>query len=103
MPATRYPASTALHHGLKAVAFPMPIFLDYAKTPQDVDTEYNFDLPGEEVEEGRNVHETIRRLEEVAERMTFSAEKGKDGVFGDEIYRRWLGYVSFSYPFYLLY
>ena len=87
MPADRFPASTALHHGLKAVAFPMPIFLDYAKIPEDIDKEYNF-------KSGQDVYQAAVKFEEIGNRMTYFSSKGKETNFADELYKRWLGYVS---------
>ena len=97
MPAARYPASTALHHGLKAVAFPMPIFLDYAKRAKDVENEYNFDMPERENggDKAGAMHNKMSKIEELGERMSFFSDKVKENGFGDEIYKRWLGYVSF--------
>ena len=87
MPANKYPASTALHHGLKAVAFPLPIFLDYAKPPVDVEREFNSNG-------GRDVYEAADKFEETGHRMTSFSSKDKQTNFADELYKRWLGYVS---------
>ena len=83
----KFPASIALHHGLKAVAFPLPIYLDYAKAPSDVEKEFNFNG-------GRDVYDAAQNFEEIGHRMTYFSSKDKQPSFADDLYKRWLGYVS---------
>ena len=87
MPSNRFFVSTALHHGLKAVAFPLPIYLDYAKAPVDVDREVN-------TNNGRDIYNAAQKFEEIGHRMTCFSPNDKLSNFADELYKRWLGYVS---------
>ena len=87
MPADRFPASTALHHGLKLVKFPIPIFLDYAKAPVDVEYEFNF-------REGLDIYDAASKFDSIGHRMTYYDTKDKQANFADDMYKRWLGYVS---------
>ncbi|KAG8532968.1 uncharacterized protein KY384_001750 [Bacidia gigantensis] len=106
MPMDRYPASTALHHGLKAVTFPLPTYLDYAKVAQNVDKEYNYREVRKVVDDsklGRKDGEVVRaktqleqraNFDDIANRMSFFEVENKESAFADELYKRWLGYVS---------
>ncbi|KAL9103466.1 MAG: hypothetical protein Q9163_001494 [Psora crenata] len=85
MPADKFAASTALHHGLKAVAFPLPVYLDYAKAPADVETEFNSN-------NGRDIYDDAKKSEEIGNRMTCYPSQHKGSNFADELYKRWLGY-----------
>jgi len=89
MPSKTYPASTALHHGLKVAAFPLPTFLDYAKSPRDIDQEFNED-------NGKAVYSEQRQHGDIHHRMTYYSSMDKEETFADELYKRWLGYVSFD-------
>lgn len=109
MPLDQYSVSTALHHGLKAVSVPSPVFLDYAKTAEMVEHEYNFQATGDG-EKGTD--DPLAKYNEIRKRMSVwgpassgnagvgdksswanSDDTTLEGVFSDEIYKRWLGYV----------
>ena len=87
MPADRFPASTALHHGLKLVKFPLPIFLDYAKSPADIEYEFNF-------KDGKDIYDAASKFEQIGHRMSYFDTQDKRENYADDMYKRWLGYVS---------
>ena len=84
-----YAASTALHHGLKVVVFPLPVYLDFARSPKWVEKAFNEG-------DGARVSERPFKYEAEWRRMTFWAALDQVTVFSDELYKRFLGYVSVS-------
>ena len=82
-----YPQSTALHHGLKLVAFPLPIYLDFAKSPENMNAAFN-------AAEGRTVLNNPPIHDGTWHRMTYWASIDEKTTYPDELYKRWLGYVS---------
>lgn len=90
MPPEMYPQSTALHHGLKLVVFPLPIYLDFAKSPENMNAAFN-------AAEGRTVLNNPPIHDGTWHRMTYWASIDEKTTYPDELYKRWLGYVSI-YP-----
>lgn len=86
MPPTLFPASTALHHGLKVVAFPLPIFLDATVSPEQIEAEFNHP------DWGRHTYDTPYKYADFWRRMTFAISVDELPTFADELYKRWLGY-----------
>lgn len=86
MPPSMFPASTALHHGLKVVAFPLPIFFDATISPQVLEEEWN--TP----DWGRHTYDKPYRYKGFWRWMTFAIAVDDEPAFADETYRRWLGY-----------
>lgn len=86
-----YPASTALHHGLKLVVFPTPVFLDFAKSPQAINQAFNQD-------EGKTVLNLPPLHDGTWHRMSYWASIDDKTTYPDELYKRWLGYVSSMSP-----
>lgn len=82
-----YPESTALHHGLKIVVFPLPMYLDYAKLPELIERHFND-------KEGRTLMNVPYQYSDVWHRMSYWANIDKKTTFGDELYKRWLAYVG---------
>ena len=82
-----YPESTALHHGLKIVVFPLPTYLDYAKPPSMIERHFND-------REGRTLMNVPYGYSDVWHRMTYWAQIDKKTTFADELYKRFLAYVS---------
>ena len=80
-----FPASTALHHGLKVVAFPIPIFLDVTIAPEKLHKEFNSEW-------GRHTYDSPFKYTEIWRRMTFAISVWEDSTFADELYKKWLGY-----------
>ena len=81
MPTSMYPASTALHHGLKVATFPVPIFFDCNSSAHDVERTLNSDASF-----------SSQMQKDVASRMTLSVVEDDKPAYGDELYKRWLGY-----------
>lgn len=79
--------STALHHGLKIAAFPLPIFLDYSSSAFQIERKFNKN-------QGRNTYDLPYKYEGMWHRMTSFSSLDKQATFPDELYKRWLGYVS---------
>ena len=82
-----FPFSTALHHGLKLVVFPLPVYLDYAKAPREMNRIFNND-------QGKSVLNSPFEYEDVWHRMTYWSTLDAQTNYPDELYKRWLGYVS---------
>ena len=82
-----YPESTALHHGLKLVVFPLPVYIDYAKTPKFIDDKFN-------ANEGKTLLDVPYKYPDIWRRMTYWHSMAKKTTYSDELYKRWLGYVS---------
>lgn len=89
MPPEMYPESAALHHGLKLVVFPLPVYLDFAKSPENMNAAFN-------AEEGKTVLNHPPLHDGTWHRMTYWASIDEKTTYPDELYKRWLGYVSFS-------
>lgn len=89
MPPEMYPESTALHHGLKLVVFPLPVYLDFAKSPENMNAAFNAD-------EGKTVLNNPPVHDGTWHRMTYWASIDEKTTYPDELYKRWLGYVSLS-------
>ena len=85
MSPSMFPASTALHHGLKVVAFPTPIFLDATVPPQKLHKEFNSKW-------GRYTYDSPYKYANLWRRMTFAISAYGESTFADELYKRWLGY-----------
>ncbi|CAD6586981.1 MAG: hypothetical protein ASARMPRED_002960 [Alectoria sarmentosa] len=85
MPPKMYPESTALHHGLKLVVFPLPVFLDFAKSPENMNAAFNGN-------EGKTVLNTPPLHDGTWHRMTYWASIDEKTTYPDELYKRWLGY-----------
>ena len=79
------PASTALHHGLKVVAFPLPIFLDHTASAQSIESKLNDDW-------GRNTYDIPHKYTDLWRHMTFAISVDETSTYADEVYKRWLGY-----------
>ena len=86
MPPEMYPESTALHHGLKLVVFPLPVYLDYAKSPENMNAAFN-------AAEGKTVLNTPPLHDATWHRMSYWASIDEKTTYPDELYKRWLGYV----------
>ena len=86
MPPSMFPASTALHHGLKVVAFPLPIFLEAAISPEQLEKEFNHP------DWGRHTYDVPYKYTDFWRRMTFAITLDEEPTFADELYKRWLGY-----------
>ena len=86
MPPSMFPASTALHHGLKAVAFPLPISFDATISPQLLAEEFNHP------DWGRHTYNVPYKYKDFWRWMTFAIAVDEEPAFADEMYRRWLGY-----------
>ena len=84
-----FPYSTALHHGLKLVVFPLPVYLDYAKTPKDMNRIFNHD-------EGKSLLNSPYKYEDIWRRMSYWSTLDSQTNYPDELYKRWLGYVSIT-------
>lgn len=89
MPPEMYPESTALQHGLKLVVFPLPVYLDFAKSPENMNAAFNSN-------EGKTVLNTPPLHDGTWHRMTYWASIDEKTTYPDELYKRWLGYVGFS-------
>lgn len=85
MPPEMYPESTALHHGLKLVVFPLPVYLDFAKSPANMNAAFNGD-------EGKTVLNNPPMHDGTWHRMTYWASIDEKTTYPDELYKRWLGY-----------
>ena len=81
----------ALAHGLKAVSVPMPIWYDVAITASRVKKELEGD-----VTTTADAGDKILRVTSMSPRLSLGIPglRGKDGEFADELYKRWVGYVS---------
>lgn len=100
MPPEMYPESTALHHGLKLVAFPLPVYLDFAKSPENMNAAFN-------AAEGKTVLNTPPQHDATWHRMSYWASIDEKTTYPDELYKRWVGYVSFfpqplAFPYVIL-
>lgn len=82
-----YPESTALHHGLKLAVFPLPVYVDYAKSPRFIADKFN-------ANEGKALLDQPYLYPDIWRRMTYWHSMSKKTTFSDELYKRWLGYVS---------
>ena len=82
-----FPESTALHHGLKLVVFPLPVYMDYAKNPEAIERTFNAD-------EGKTLLNPPYKYGDIWHRMTYWHSMDRKTSFPDELYKRWLGYVS---------
>lgn len=82
-----FPESTTLHHGLKMVVFPLPVYMDYAKSPQYIEEAFN-------ANEGTTLLETPYKYKAEWRRMSYWHSMDQVTNFPDELYKRWLGYVS---------
>ena len=82
-----FPESTALHHGLKLVVFPLPVYMDYAKNPEAIERTFNAD-------EGKTLLNPPYKYGDIWHRMTYWHAMDRKTNFPDELYKRWLGYVS---------
>ena len=82
-----YPESTAVHHGLKLVVFPMPVYMDYAKSPEEIERNFNAD-------EGKTLLNSPYKYPDIWRRMTYWHTMDRKTNFPDELYKRWMGYVS---------
>ena len=91
MPPEMYPESTALHHGLKLVVFPLPVYLDFAKSPENMNAAFN-------AAEGKTVLDTPPKHDGTWHRMSYWASIDEKTTYPDELYKRWLGYVSLLRP-----
>ena len=80
-----FPASTALHHGLKVVAFPTPIYLDATIPPEQLHEEFNSEW-------GRHTYDSPYKYSDVWARMTFAIAAWDESTFADQLYKKWLGY-----------
>ena len=89
-----YPESTTLHHGLKLVVFPLPVYMDYAKTSEEIERTFNAD-------EGKTLLNSPYRYPDIWRRMTYWHTMGRKTNYPDELYKRWLGYVSLACTFLL--
>ena len=87
MPPEMYPESTALHHGLKLVVFPLPVYLDFAKSPENMNAAFN-------AAEGKTVLNTPPLHDATWHRMSYWASIDEKTTYPDELYKRWLGYVG---------
>lgn len=86
-----YPESTTLHHGLKMVVFPLPVYMDFAKSPQWVNKAFN-------ANEGTTLLNSPYKYIPEWRRMTYWHTMDRVTNYPDELYKRWLGYVSISRP-----
>ena len=59
-----YPQSTALHHGLKLVSFPLPVYVDMAVIPRELEEDFSAD-------EGATMLNSPYEFREVWRRMTY--------------------------------
>ena len=81
-----YPESTTLHHGLKMVVFPLPVYMDYARSPSSIEQIFNAD-------EGSTLLNAPYSYMAEWRRMTYWHTMDKKTTYPDELYKRWLGYV----------
>lgn len=91
MPPEMYAESTALHHGLKLVVFPLPVYLDFAKSPENMNAAFNADG-------GKTVLNTPPMHDGTWHRMSYWSSIDEKTTYPDELYKRWLGYVSLPEP-----
>ena len=83
-----YPESTALHHGLKLVQFPLPTYLDYANSsPEQMDRIFNAD-------EGKSVLNVPYQHSDIWHRMSYWSSLSHETNYPEELYNRWRAYVS---------
>ena len=86
MPPTMFAASSALHHGLKTVAFPLPIFSDLDVSPADVERKLNANM-------GEDTFDLPHQMKKLWRSLTFGApENPEEALYADELYKKWLGY-----------
>ena len=85
MAPSMFPASTALHHGLKLVAFPNPIFLDATISPSALEQTFNHP------DWGKHTFDSPYKYKDLWRRMTFAIATDEESTFASQLYRRWLG------------
>ncbi|KAL8967377.1 MAG: hypothetical protein Q9183_002953 [Haloplaca sp. 2 TL-2023] len=80
-----FPESSALHHGLKAVAFPEPVYLDiHDKTPEELESIFNDQSP-------TGMWNGGSQNSQLAQHINYWWSANFKPEFSNILYRRWLG------------
>ncbi|KAK4694677.1 hypothetical protein P7C71_g2946, partial [Lecanoromycetidae sp. Uapishka_2] len=87
-----YAESTALQHGLKMVVFPLPVYMDFARSPEWIAKTFN-------ANEGSTLLDSPYKYKPEWRRMTYWHSMDQITLYPDELYKRWLGYVSAAQTF----